>query len=89
MNEGQRINLNDGTIIEDGNAGESDGYLWLYMTGYTMRQAADMFLEQPGKTGRITFQYGEMEDVYEGYTNCVTLMIDIDGYLSVCMKMGG
>ena len=89
MDEGQRIILNDGTIIEDGNAGACDGYLWLYMTGYTMKQASDMFLEQTEKTGTIKFQYGEMEDVYEGYTNCITLMIDIDGYLSVCMKTGG
>lgn len=40
----------------------------------------------PEKTGRIVFQYGEQEDVYEGFTVCRTIMIDSDNHISVCMK---
>lgn len=81
---GRRLILNDGTIIEDGEAGYSQGALWLYITGYTMAEAA-VILFDPAKTAKIVFQYGEMQDEYEGYTSCRTLMIDVDGRVSACM----
>ena len=85
---GQRLILNDGTIIEDGSAGYSQGLLWCYFTGYTLPQAAMLFID-PAKTARIVFQYGEMETVHEDFTNCVNINIDIDGKVSVCMVKGG
>ena len=85
--EGQRLILIDGTIIEDGRAGYSDGFLWLYLTGYTMQTASYIFFD-PSKTERITFQYGEMEDVYEHFIVCRSLQIDTDGLISVCMEKG-
>lgn len=88
MDEGQRLILNDGTIIENGSAGRSDGSLWLYVGTYTMAAAAEIFLNQ-GKTGKIIFQYGEMEETYTGYTVCKALMIDIDGNMSVRMEKDG
>ena len=84
---GQRLILNDGTIIEDGGAGYSQGLLWCYFTGYTLPQAAALFFN-PEKTARIVFQYGEMEDVHEGFTTCTNINIDIDGRVSVCMIKG-
>ena len=85
--EGQRLLLNDGTVIEDGQAGYSEGFLWLFLTGYTIAQAAILFCD-PSKTERIVFQYGEMEDEYEGYTNCTRLLADADGRVSVCLIRG-
>lgn len=85
--EGRRLVLNDGTIIENGEAGYSQGFLWCYFTGYTMQQAAALFFD-PTKTAKIVFQYGEMQDEYNGFTVCVNLMIDTDGRLSVCMVKG-
>lgn len=82
--EGQRLILTDGTEIENGRAGYAQGFLWLYFSGYTMQEAAMMFFDT-GKTSRIVFQYGEMEDAYEGFTVCRNLMIDTDGEISVCM----
>lgn len=86
--EGQRLILADGTTIEHGVAGYADGYLWLYLTGYTMQQAAALFFD-PTKTAHITFQYGDMQDEYSGFTDCRTLTIDADGKVSVCMAKGG
>lgn len=83
--KGIRLILNDGTVIENGRAGYAEGCLWCYITGYTMMQAAALFLDAE-KTARIVFQYGEMQDEYEGYTNCVNIQIDVDGEVSVCMK---
>lgn len=83
--EGRRLILNDGTIIENGEAGCAQGFLWCYFIGYTLQQAASLFFDV-SKTSRIVFQYGEMEDTYNGYTNCVNLNIDADGMISVCMK---
>ena len=85
--EGRRLILMDGTIIEDGTAGYAEGKLWCRVTGFTMPQAAQIFLD-PTKTGRITFQYGEMSDVYEGFTVCTALMTDVDGVVSACMTKG-
>ena len=80
--------LKDGTVIENGQAGYAEGFLWLYIIGYTMAQAASTFLD-PSKTETIVFRYGEdLETTYQGYTNCINLNIDIDGRLSVCLKRG-
>ena len=84
---GTKLILNDGTEIDEGRAGYAGGFLWLWFTGYTLAESAGLFFDS-GKTARIVFRYGEMEDVYEGYTNCVNLGIDTDGQVSVCMKRG-
>ena len=82
---GRRLILNDGTIIENGEAGYSTGSICLWVTGMTMQEAAMLFFD-PSKTAVITFQYGQMEDVYEGYTRCVLLLIDEDGEITITMK---
>lgn len=85
--EGRRVVLNDGTTIENGQAGCSEGFLWLWFAGYTMQQAASLFFD-PTKTERIVYQYGEMADEYTGYTTCRSLMVDNDGMVSVSMVKG-
>lgn len=84
--EGIRLILNDGTIIENGRAGYTEGCLWCYLTGYTMQQVAMLFLDD-SKTARIVFQYGEMEDVYEGFTVCKHMMTE-EGRIAVCLVKG-
>lgn len=79
--------LNDGTTIENGTAGYSKGFLWLYFSGYTMPQIAMLFCD-PTKTARIVFQFGESENTYEGFTVCKSMNIDVDGNASVCMTKG-
>ena len=81
-----KITLNDGTIL-DGSVGYAEGFLWCYLTGYTMAEAATMFLD-PQKTEKIVFTYGADEDTYEWFTNCTRLMIDVDGKVSVCLTRG-
>ena len=85
---GRRLILNDGTTIENGQAGYSQGFLWCYFTGYTMQQAASLFFDSE-KTARIVFQYGEMEDEYNGFTNCININVNTDGLVSVCMVKAG
>lgn len=85
--EGQRLILNNSIIIEDGRAGYSGGFLWCYITGYTMAEAAAIFLNAEN-TQLIVFQYGEMEDRYEGFTRCTNLSESTDGMISVCLTKG-
>ena len=85
--EGRRLILNDGTVIENGEAGYASGFLWLYFRGYTIAQASVLFCD-PNVTERIVFQYGDMEDVYEGYTECMVIKIDADGRNAVCLTKG-
>ena len=85
--EDQRLIMKDGTTIENGRCGYSEGHLWCWITGYTMQQAAAIFFD-PDKTGKIVYEYGEMSDEYAGFTVCVNLFIDADGKVSVCLVRG-
>jgi hypothetical protein len=85
--EGQRLILADGTTLENCVAGYAEGFLWLYLTGYTIQQAAALFFD-PAKTAHIVFQYGDMKDEYTGFTDCRTLTTNTDGQVSVCMARG-
>ena len=82
---GQRLIFLDGSEIENGSCGYSNGCLWCWITGYTMQQAAAIFFD-PSKTGKIIYEYGEMSDKYDGFTNCTNLFIDNDGQVSACLK---
>ena len=82
-----RLVLMDGTIINGGSAGYSEQHLWLEFSGMTLQEAAMIFFD-PSKTGRIQYDYGEMRDVYEGYTVCTNLFINSDNVINVCMVKG-
>ena len=83
--EERKLILNDGTEIAGGNAGlSSEGNLWLWFSGFTMMQAAMMFLD-PEKTARIIFRGIDAEDIYEGYTNCTNMNVDANGQFHICM----
>lgn len=84
---GRKLILNDGTILEGSEAGYADGFLWLYITGMSLQDAAIMAFN-PEKTRKITFQYENMQEIYEGFTVCTNLHIDQDGLVSVCLKKG-
>lgn len=85
--DGQQIKLNDGTIIKDGRAGYAQGFLWLYVSGFNPQEAEETF-NNPEKTERIEYDYGEMKDVYEGFTHCEHILTDSDGNCSVCLTKG-
>lgn len=82
---GRRLILDDRTVIEDGEAGYADGFLWLWFSGMTMQEASVIFFD-PEKTAVIIFEYGEMKDRYEGFTNCRSISVSADGLISVCMR---
>ena len=84
---GRRLILADQTTIENGRCGYSDGHLCCWFTGYSMQSAAMIFFD-PNKTNRIVFEFGEMSNTYENFTNCINLMIDSDGIISVVMTRG-
>ena len=81
-----RLILNDGTVIENGGAGDAGKTLWLYLPGFTMREAAETAFDA-GKTARIEHEYGDRKDVYEGFTRCTALM-DEDTRISIGLVRG-
>lgn len=83
--EGERLILADRTILENGRAGYSGGLLWLWFSGMTLAEAAAIALN-PQKTIWICYQYGEMEKIYEHYTVCTNIGIDMDGEISVSLR---
>lgn len=84
---GQRLVMADGTTIEDGRAGYSSGKLWVWFTGYTLPEASTIFFD-PTKTERIVYEYGNMSDVYEGYTEVISMNIDEDRVVSIALVKG-
>ena len=84
---GRRLILNDGTIIEGGEAGYDSGFLRCWISDFPITEAAQIFLN-PDKTAVIVFEYGEMSDRYEGFTDCRSISINVDGLTSVCMVRG-
>lgn len=80
---GVRLEFADGTAIQDGRAGLSDGFLWLNIPDKTMQEVAEIVLNKAA-TSTITFYYGEMEDVFTGYTSCVSILLEGEN-VSACM----
>ena len=76
--------LNDGTTINNGEAGVVGTTLALFFTGYTFLQVAQMMCDTE-KTKRIWFRNGETSELYEGYTNCITVSMP-DGLISVMLE---
>lgn len=83
--EGRRLILKGRIVIEDGEAGLADGFLWLWFSGMTLQEASVLMFD-PARTEKIRFQYGDFEDTYIGYTNCINLSTDAEGRISVCLK---
>lgn len=80
------IVLNNGTVIDDGSVGLSEGFLWLFLPGFTMQDAAAIAFDTEA-VRRIVWQAGEDEYVYTGYTVCVNIHQD-DGQIAVCLVKG-
>ena len=64
---GRRIAMNDGTIYEDSEIGYSNDTIWCFISNHTIVEVFSDFSDR-SKIARLTFQYGEMEDTYENYT---------------------
>lgn len=77
----------DGTKMEGASCGYAEGNLWCWVTGLSMIQAAQVFLDS-AKTDRITYQHGDSEDVFEGFLECVNLFVNYDGQISACLQRG-
>lgn len=81
---GRRIRMNDGTVYEGSECGYADGFLWCFITGHTLAETAPEFLKAAA-TERIVFEYGEMTDTYDGYTEIQTMISTADG-CNICLK---
>ena len=69
----EKLKLNDGSVINGGSAILSDGTLFLYMPGLTMKQAFDLLID-PVKTMRIEYTEVNGEKItYNGYTRLKSL----------------
>lgn len=64
---GRQIVMNDGTIYEDATIGYNGGVIWCNVPNKTIADVIPDFTDHQ-KTEKLIFQYGEDEDVYEGYT---------------------
>lgn len=84
---GRRLVFHDGSQLENAEAGAVQDMLTLFLKDtLTMSQAAALAFNTE-KLSVITFQYGEMDDVYEGYTQLKTLTNDpYDGVIMTLVR---
>ena len=71
----RKITLNDGTEFEGSNCGLASGVVWCYLENTTFHQALAAF-DDPEKTAKIDFFYGEMVSSYEGYTKIIVITVE-------------
>lgn len=83
---GRRLIFANGLSIESAEAGQSGQSLWLWIPDYTIQQASKIAFDKKA-TERIAFQYGDMEDVYMGYTVCTNISQD-NNRATICMVKG-
>lgn len=67
--EGRRLIFADGTTVENGEAGFADNTVVCFVE-MSLTEAFYLFSDA-NRTSTIVFQYGDMEDRYEGYTQIV------------------
>ena len=84
-NHGKRLILGSVTV-ENAEAGYSDRILTLWFPGMTFAEVSSIVLNS-SNTQTIVFEYGEMSDTYEGYTDCIAIRND-DGTITVCLRKG-
>lgn len=85
--DGRSLILNPGPNqikLPGSEAGYAEGVLWLYIRGLTLAQAFAV-LSDPANTAVIRYEYGEMADMFEGFTHLTTLM-ERDGEVSAALK---
>lgn len=73
--DGHRLVFDDGSAYENGRAGYSGGLLWLWIPNMQFWDGCDL-ARDANKMRRVTFQYGDMEETYEGFTTCTGVLQD-------------
>lgn len=76
--EGRRVVMADGTELLDAEIGYTDKHIWCFLKHITFFEAYDLF-SNPLKTQTLIFDYGDMQDVYEGFTELDTIKKTEDG----------
>lgn len=82
-----RLILNDGTIIDSGQAWLVTGVLRCFFNGYTINEAATLFLDAT-KTAHIIYDNGETQETFDGYTICTSIDMDVEGYVHIGLEKG-
>ena len=81
--EGRKLILADGTEYSEGEAGYSEGHLWLYLLPSTDFARAFADFNDAEKTDHIAFVFGESRVEYEHFTDLRGIMRDADGQVTV------
>ena len=79
--------LNDGTRLVVSYCGANAGYLWIDVYEKSFYECAYLFSNQK-LTSRMVYEFGEMHQEYEGYTELTVVMAE-DDYVKVALKRGG
>lgn len=76
--EGRKVVMADGTELLDAEIGYTDQHIWCFLKNVTFPEAYDLFSD-PLKTQVLIFDYGDMQDVHEGFTELHTIKKTEDG----------
>ena len=83
--EEPKLILNDGTEIVNGSAWNVRGDLWVTYKGGTFADAVAIALDHE-KTSCITYEHEGESDVFEGFTDCTSVNLDLAGNITIILR---
>lgn len=83
------LKLNDGTILENSKARQSDDTLFVYIEdGKTDFVTAFGLLSNKGNVQKIIYHYHKAELIFEGFTRLISLQDDDKRIIAVLKREG-
>lgn len=79
------LTLNDGTVFQ-ADVGFADGVLWCWLHDGTTLMQAFMAFSNAENTSVITFDYGSVQEVYEGFTQLSYIAVNYNGTVDIALK---
>ena len=82
-----RVVLADETILNDCTIGITNNGIWIFTRGVDVLTCATLFGD-PAKTETMRFEYGDMYDELEGYTQISVINCENPGAIRIRMTGG-
>jgi hypothetical protein len=79
------LKLNDGSVFENSSALESDGILFVYVSGYNIKQVFDGFYNSEASK-KIVYTFGNEKITFSGYKNLISVREEREGFVSASLR---
>lgn len=82
----ETLTMNNGVVLENSNAYESDGWLFVYIhNGYGLKEVFDLFIE-PENTETIVRRAPGLETEFSGYNFLISVKYESDNFITASLR---